>query len=550
MNTNEGNGYVAKRYSQLLSERDSFLQRARDASELTVPYLMPPEGHSGSTVYNTPFQGIGARGVNNLASKLLLTLLPPNSPFFRLMIDDFDLAQLGDAGRGAVEEALSRIERAALQEIEATAVRVPVFEALKQLIVTGNALVYLPKKDGMKVFRLDRYVVQRDAMGNVLEIITKESVAPEMLPQEVQDLLKGNEEEGYKSEDAVFRNLDLFTYVCRKGKKWEIYQEVKGIEVPNSRGSYPIDKCPFIPLRFSRIDGEAYGRGFVEEYLGDLKSLESLTQAIVEGSAASAKVLFLVRPNGTTKARALAESPNGAIVNGDANDVTTLQVQKGSDFGVALQSVQAITERLSFAFLLNSSVQRQAERVTAEEVRYMAQELESALGGVYSILSQEFQMPLINLLLHRMEQSGKMPKMPKDSIKPTIVTGLEALGRGQDLNKLAQFLQYLQPLGAELIQKELNVGDYIDRLGASLGIDTQGLIKSEEEKQAEMQAMQQAQQQQMMQGTMADLAGKVAPNAIKGMYDAQQNGQIDEETIQNAMAAMGGQMPQQEPQQG
>ena len=524
----EGNGVVAKRYAQLLTERDPFLHRARDASELTIPYLMPPAGHNGTTSYKTPFQGIGARGVNNLASKLLLSLLPPNSPFFRLMIDDFDLASLGDSGRGAVEEALSRIERATLQEIEASAVRVPVFEALKQLIVTGNALIYLPKKEGMKVFRLDRYVVQRDTMGNILEIITKESVAPDMLPEEVLSLLDSPQD----AEQSVYRNLDLYTSVCRKGKKWEVYQEVAGMEVPSSRGSYPIDKNPFIPLRFSRIDGESYGRGFVEEYIGDLKSLEALTQAIVEGSAASAKVLFLVRPNGVTKARALAESPNGAIVNGDANDVTTLQVQKGGDFAVALQTMQAITERLSFAFLLNSSVQRNAERVTAEEVRYMAQELETALGGVYSILSQEFQMPLITLLLWRMESSGKMPKMPKDSIKPTIVTGLEALGRGQDLNKLATFLQYLQPLGAQIIQQEMNVRDYIDRLGASLGIDTQGLIRSDEDKQAQAEAVKQEQQDQMMSSTMAGMAQSAAPQIAKSLSEA------DPAQMQQAMAMM------------
>ena len=42
------------------------------------------------------------------------------------------------------------------------------------------------------------------------------------------------------------------------------------------------------------VDGEDYGRGRVEEFLGDLQSLESLTQAITEGSAAAAKVVFLV----------------------------------------------------------------------------------------------------------------------------------------------------------------------------------------------------------------------------------------------------------------
>lgn len=515
----EGNGSVAGRYAQLESARDAFLQRAREAALLTIPTLVPPDGHNGSTEYDTPYQSVGSRGVNNLASKLLLTLLPPNSPFFRLVIDDYDLAQVaGPEARGAVEEALGRIERAGLSEIEGSAVRVPVFEALKQLVVAGNALVYMPKKDGMKVYRLDRYVVKRDAMGNVLEIITKESVSPLMLDEQTRALLTD-------PEDRNNKDYDLYTYVRLEGKKWKVHQEVQGIEIPGSAGSYPKDRCPFIPLRFSRIDGEDYGRGFVEEYIGDLRSLEALTQAIVEGSAASAKVLFLVRPNGTTKAKNLAQSPNGAIVTGDANDVSTLQVQKAGDFRVALETSRQITERLSFAFLLNSSVQRNAERVTAEEVRYMAQELETALGGVYSILSQEFQMPLVNLIIARLESQGKMPKMPKDTVKPTIVTGMEALGRGQDLNKLAQFLQYLQPLGPEVIAGSLNIDDYIDRLGASLGIDTNGLVKSAEQKQQEEQAMMQQQQAMMAQQMVGDIASKATPETVKAITSAVQQPQ-------------------------
>jgi hypothetical protein len=509
---------VAHRYAQLESHRHSFLDRARDASELTIPTLVPPDGHSGSTTYKTPYQAVGARGVNNLASKLLMALLPPNSPFFRLTIDDFDIVEVaGPDARGAVEEALARIERTAMSEIEALAIRVPVFEALKHLLVAGNALIYMPKKDGMKVFRLDRFVVKRDAMGNVLEIITKESVSPKMLPPEAQALL---------NEDTdTHRNLDLYTYVCLKGKKWEIYQEVQGFKVPGSEGSYPLDKNPFIPLRLTRVDGEDYGRGFVEEYIGDLRSLEALSRAIVEGSAASAKVLFLVRPNGTTKASTLAKAANGAIVQGDANDVSTLQVQKASDFRVALETAQKITERLSFAFLLNSAVQRQAERVTAEEVRFMAQELETALGGVYSILSQEFQIPMVKLLLQRLESTGKMPKMPKDSIKPQIVTGIEALGRGQDLNKLSTLLQYLQPLGPQVIAQYMNVGDYIDRLGASLGIDTGGLIKTEEQIAAEQQQAMMAQSQAKLEDTMSGVAQKGGPEVVKQMMAQMQGGQ-------------------------
>ena len=511
---------IAKQYEQMAADRDAFLSRARSCAELTIPTLMPPEGHTGSTQYDTPFQSVGARGVNNLASKLLMTLLPPNQAFFRLTIDDYDLVELGGDARGKAEEALARIERSATQVIESKAIRVPTFEALKQLIVAGNALVHMPPKGGMKVFRLDRYVTQRDTMGNILKIITKETIAYDALPKDVLEALLENPE--YQA-DTNKKECDIFTCVKRVGKKFEVHQEVHDIIIPSTKGSYTEDKLPWMALRFIAVDGSDYGRSFCEEIVGDLKSLEALTRAIVEGSAASSKLLFMVRPNGTTKMRSIADAPNGGIVSGDANDVTTLQANKFNDFRVAQETMQKITERLSFAFLLNSSVQRQAERVTAEEVRYMAQELETALGGIYSVLSQEFQVPLVNLLLGKMQKEGKMPKFPKDTLKPQIVTGLEALGRGQDLNKLAAFLQYLQPLGQQVVAQELNIDDYIDRLGASLGIDTQGLVKSEEQKMQEQQAaMQQMQQQQMMQ-----MAEKGVAPAVKGMADAaaQQQGE-------------------------
>jgi len=512
---------IAKAYENMAADRDAFLTRARSCAELTIPTLMPPEGHTGSTQYDTPYQSVGARGVNNLASKLLMTLLPPNQAFFRLTIDDYDLVELGGDARGKAEEALARIERSATQVIESKAIRVPTFEALKQLIVAGNALVHMPPKGGMKVFRLDRYVVQRDTMGNILKIITKETVAYDALPKDVLQALTENPD--YEL-DTSKKECDIFTCVKRVGKKFEVHQEIHDVVIESTKGSYAEDKLPWMALRFIAVDGNHYGRSFCEEIVGDLKSLEALTRAIVEGSAASAKLLFLVRPNGTTKMRSIADAPNGGIVSGDANDVTTLQANKFNDFRVAQETMQKITERLSFAFLLNSSVQRQAERVTAEEVRYMAQELETALGGIYSVLSQEFQVPLVNLLLAKMQKEGKMPKFPKDTLKPQIVTGLEALGRGQDLNKLSQFLQMLQPLGQEVIQSELNIGDYLDRLGASLGIDTQGLVKSDEQKMQEQQAMQEQMQQQQM---MAMAEKGVAP-AIKGMTEAAQQQQAEE----------------------
>lgn len=480
---------AASRYTQLTSERDPFLTRARQAAKLTIPALMPPEGHNGTSKLHTPFQGVGARGVNNLSAKLLLSLLPPNTPFFRLQIDDFVLEKLAkrQGARGEVEKALNKVERSVMTEIETNASRTSVAEALKQLIISGNVLLYLLPMGGIRVFNLDRYVVLRDPDGNVLEVVVKESVSPTALPAAIVAALPKNERGG-KSE-TNHRTLDLYTHITRTPTGWAIYQEIKGIEIAGTRGTYPLDKSPWLPLRWSKVDGESYGRGYVEDHMGDLRSLEALTKAIVEGSAAAAKVVFFVNPNGTTTMKSVSESESGAVRSGNKEDVSVLQLEKFADFQIAFRTIEMIEQRLSLAFLLNSAIQRNGERVTAEEIRTMAGELEDTLGGVYSILSQEFQLRYVTSLMHDMERRKLLPPLPKELLKPSITTGMEALGRGHDLNKLDGLIAGIQQaFGTEQVARFMNIGEYIKRRGTALGIDMAGLVLSEDEQAQASQA--------------------------------------------------------------
>lgn len=509
------------RYEHLATDREVYLNRARECSKLTIPTLIPESGTGKHTNYPTPYQGIGARGVNNLASKLLLSLFPPNSPFFAMRVDDFTAEELAqeEGARAKVDEALGKYERSVMQSIEDSGDRSAHFEALKHLIVGGNVLLYLPKDGGTRVFPLSRYVVVRDPMGTMLETIIEEEMAFVSLPEDLKMLVSANKSGGEESIDPK-ATVKLYTKFYLEGDKVLSYQEVDGIKVPGSEGSWPKEKSPILALRWTRIDGEDYGRGYVEEYLGDLISLEGLSKALLEGSAAAARVIFLVRPNGVTRATDVMTAENGAAVSGQMDDVQTLQVNKQADMSVAQQQIASITDRLAYAFLMNSAVQRAGERVTAEEVRFMAGELEDALGGVYSILSQEYQLPYVTRVIDRLTKKRRLPSLPKGVATPTIVTGLEALGRGHDLSKYDLFLKALAPLGPEVLQSEMNVGDYITRIGTALGIDLDGLVKSQEQKQAERQAAEAAQQQQqgmdMVKGAVPAIAKEGAAAMMAG----------------------------------
>jgi hypothetical protein len=271
-------------------------------------------------------------------------------------------------------------------------------------------------------------------------------------------------------------------------------------------GKAPVDANPWLVLRFNHVDGEVYGRGRVEEFIGDLKSLEALSQALVEGSAAAAKVVFTVSPSSTTKPATLAKAGNGAIIQGRPDDIGVVQVGKTADFQTAYQMVGTLSQRLSEAFLILNV--RDSERTTAEEVRMTQLELEQQLGGLFSLLTVEFLVPYLNRKLNVAQKTGEIPRLPKGGIvKPTIVAGINALGRGQDRESLAQFLTLIsQTMGPEALQTYINPEEVVKRLAAAQGIDVLNLVKSMQELQQEQQAA--AQQQQQL--AMAQQAGQMA----------------------------------------
>ena len=170
---------------------------------------------------------------------------------------------------------------------------------------------------------------------------------------------------------------------------------------------------------------------------------------------------------------------------------------------------------------------RNAERVTAEEVRLTQLELEQQLGGIFSLLTIEFLVPYLNRTLLVLTRSGQIPKLPKDLVRPQIVAGVNALGRGQDRESLTQFVGTIaQTLGPEALMKYINPSEAIKRLAAAQGIDILNLVKTEQEIQQELQQAQAAQAQQSLIDQAGQMSGSPLvdpsknPEALEGLNAA------------------------------
>lgn len=451
--------------------REETLTRCERYAGWTLPNIFPDDPLMEYDEMQNDYQSVGAQAVTNLANKIMMALFQPSRPFFRMRLTQQQRESLaGGLTPAQIDVALSEAERAAMRELDKINARVVMTQVIQHLIITGNAMLFMPKKGKMQMYSLRDYIVKRDLSGTPIKIIMRETKSVSGLPE---DLRAQAIEAGYE-DDA---DVSIFTGVVKTGEnKYVSWQELEDLCYCSTQmGMYDEKSLPWIPLTWNLCRNKDYGTGLVENYSGDFWTLSTLAEAILDYTTIATDVKNLVNPAGMTDVREITEARSGAYVHGREEDiyVHTPQINNAADF--LTNQFREVERRIGAAFLLNSAVTRDAERVTAEEIRMQANELESSLGGVYSNLATELQLPLATRLL------SKINPVFKD-IEPTIVTGLESLSRNSELDRLRYFFQDLVQL-AELppqVAKRMDFPALIATLGAGHGVDYKKVLLDEE----------------------------------------------------------------------
>jgi hypothetical protein len=228
----------------------------------------------------------------------------------------------------------------------------------------------------------------------------------------------------------------------------------------------------------------------------------------------------MIRPNaagGLNLRRRIVGANNGDIIVGNPEDVMMLNFANANGMQFTAATVEKMRQDLGAAFLLNSAMRRDAERVTATELRQDAEELDGALGGVYSMLSQEMAYPRLNRLMFQMRAKKDLPDWPDGMVEPTVLTGVEALGRERDVQKVAQVLQMLQGIPPEVTQMYPKWSNILDKVFIGSGLPdcvrTDAEVQQMQRQEALMQALQNAAPNVangMMQGAPGNGAGPQA----------------------------------------
>lgn len=502
---------IANEYKSLAGKRQSVLEKARLCAALTKPWLLPPEGQTEDQKLPENYQSLGSRGLTNLEGRLLLSIFPPTAPWFTLDVAPQLRARLqGSPDRlQAYRNSLYLQELIMLAKLESMSIdrrgrhhqgfRNAKRKSLSQTLALGDSLQRLHNNYQLQVFRLDRYVTQRDSSGQVIQHITMESVDSLSITTNrktnTEIVLECNLEMSTLLEQSPQdRMQELYTRCLwqPQSETWLISSELNGAVFHTSEE--PVS--PFFATPFELAPEEHYGRGFVEQNLGDVRSVDNLRERFLDYAALATKMTPVRDASSLMEdadlARPTGEPVTGRVEGGKVVDIAYLTVDKLGDMQGSIAVHDRIAKDLSAAMGLESDVQPRKERVTATQVQRIANELETMFGGLYSTIAELEQVPMLRRLRYQMERDGLLNPLPDGAVDIAALTGVQAVRRDVDLQKILQAIQVLGTLNPEMMQR-VDTDKLIEILIRYLGIDEPGLIKTEADVQAE--AQRQLQQQ-------------------------------------------------------
>ncbi|WYW03949.1 head-tail adaptor [Pseudomonas phage vB_PpuP-Villemi] len=454
-------------FDRLDGDRQTMLDRYERLAQLTVPSVLPDkEYNSKQDQLTNGFTSLGSQCVTHLTNKLMNAMFAPSRPFFRLSVGSEKLLQLAQAlgvDEGIITDALAQGERDAMAELEREGAREALYEGMTHLVTLGNVLMDM-SGDTLQFTGIRDYVVRRNAKGVFTCLVIRECVRFEDLEEDVQKSY--TKVHGYCND-----HHELNTYkqikLCKGMYRESFWVEDLDMGAAYS-GKYRPENVPYRPLTWRLPLRQDYGVGRVEEYANDIATNDCVAEGLADGAILASQYKWLANPAGMTRPEDMTNSMNGAVVPGVEGDLALVFANIGQQLQTVLAIGQDYQRRLGAGFMLSSAVTRDAERVTAEEIKIQVMELESSLGGVYSRLALSIQTPLATWLIKRAKINIKGTQ-----IKPVVITGLDALSRNGDLERMRAFLTDVTALDNVQPQTKatLNVNNIVSDMAAGNGVD-------------------------------------------------------------------------------
>lgn len=572
-------GPLSHRYEVMRIDREERLRQARACAALTIPSLYPPEGHNPNDTLPMPYTSLGADAVRSLSTRCLNALFPAGSLFVRrdlapLVVQNYrqqvvmqiapqypddELETLEERAEPLVAQwvtkrrmELTAQEEVIRQEIETNGHRIGQQLVIEHVLLAGSAAYWLHKDKSLTCYGLDKFVCRMDSKCQPIEVIIQEYLtAEEVVEQLGVEFLRECDQELYKENKSLLKGSLVGGKVAPKGYVLHtqqlrvdgyavVRQEINGKHVEKADSKVPYKARPINVVPMYDTQGGNYSRSYVHDQYPGLDECNVYAFAARKHARKSGINVTAVSPESGVTPQEIDEIQDDRAVAADPDKIKSLSLTGGQlDLKTLLQFYMEMGRKVQEAFLMDEAIQSQTagrERVTAYEIDTSVKRLDARTGGLYVSLSQNWQVHYAERMIYLLEKEGALPYVKDGLTDLVLTTGLEAIQKAMEIEKIQAVLSGLSshPQGLQIV----DVFELSDRLGNALNYPVKGLIKTRQQFQDE--------QEQALQANMLDKATPNMVNAGKDLLLAQaaQNQTSSTSTEQQAPAAPGGLSPE------
>lgn len=534
---------IADMFMEMDGERSDHLDRVRRCAQLTKPWVLPYEENThkmftsggrfaGGGRKDRPqpqnFQSLGSRMVSSMGAHMVMNAFPVDAPWMSLIVHSplwYDQS-VPEQWKLEAERRLWLAEMAVSSMLESAPLgasnrgsmgfHAGMWRTITNALVTGDSLTHLLDDFRVRSFRLDNYVTERDTAGDVLCHVIREEVDPLSLSEDRRAKLEKSDGE-LQEKSARERMEEMHTLVEWQPltKRWVVRQEVCGKEIHVEEQEF----SAFISAPFELIGGDNYGRGLAEANHGDLWTFDQIERSYIDFAATASKMHPVMDVGCMVRDEDLEQDSgmpiHGARVSGGVvQDMAFLNMNKGADFGVVQVVREAKRRDLGAAALLESEAAPRGEAGRHSTAwRMVYNEIQRVTGGHYVNLIGALQPGIVRRAMHVAINRRMVPDIDMGVMKVRFLTGLSAMRRDAEKQKLLQLAQFIQFLGPEA-QARIDPAVATEMWQRYESFYHPGLIKSDQRVAQEQQAQIAAQTRLEANKKAVEVFGNVAEQGL------------------------------------
>jgi len=545
---------------QMRFERESWMPVWRDLSDFVQPMRgkwVVADVHRGNRRNQRIYDNTATIAARTLDSGMMSGITNPARPWFRITVDDPDLAERED-----VKHWAHTVQQRMFTVIGRSNAYTTLQQAYGDLGTFGTAAVIIERDEEsvirMEAFPIGSYFLGTDATHRVNLFAREFSLTVAQLVQKFPDAEYSEQVKGLIREKKWRESISVAHLICPnayhegsgarsqdmpfRSYYWEIGADRLQEGPTKSNGFLRVSgykRFPVLGMRWEVSAGESYGTNCPGmTALGDIRELQLLTKRYAQA------VEKMVNP----PMQAPAAMRNQRMSFG-ANDVTFVPVA-----GQPIQPAQTVNVNLDhllnrmnqkgdaintayFAdlFLLIANDER-AQRATATEIGVRQEEKLLALGPMLERLNDDGLNPFIDLVFDAMAEQGMFPEPPEAmqgmELKVEYVSIMAQAQRLVGVGGMERFASTTANLAAAIpdVLDVFNADIWTQRYADMLGLDPD--VANSPEEVAEIRNARAQAQAEVQQAE----AAKMQADAVQKLGSVR----TDEPSLLNEMMARSG----------